>query len=77
MLKIKRRCKLWDLFYFRDMIVDNGREGLGLLTFVAIYYLISRLLYSSGLLGNIRCFCLFVGPQVIPASTATSLVSLA
>jgi hypothetical protein len=59
------------------MIVDNGREGLSLLTSVAIYYFIRRLLCSSGLLRNIRCCCLFFRPQVIPTSTAASLFSLA
>jgi len=58
------------------MIVDNGKEGLSLITSVTVFYFISRLLCSVGLLRNIRCYCLFVGPQVIPASAATNLVSL-
>jgi hypothetical protein len=77
MLKIERRCKLWNLSYFRGMIVDNGGERLSLLTSVTICYFISKLLCSSGLFRNIRCCCLLVGPQVVPASATSSLVSLA
>ena len=77
MLKIKGRCELWDLSYFRGMFVDNGREGLSLLTSVNICYYISRLLCSSGVIRNIRCCCLLVGPQVVPASATNSFVPLA
>jgi hypothetical protein len=59
------------------MTLDYGREGLVLLTSVTVCYFISELLYSSGLLRNIVCCCLFLGPQVVPALAATSLVSLA
>jgi hypothetical protein len=39
MLEVKRRCRLWNFFYFRNMIVDSGREGLSLLTSVTVGYL--------------------------------------
>jgi hypothetical protein len=61
MLKVKRRCELWDFPYFRNMNLDPWREGLGLLTFVVVCHFISRFLRSSDLFRSIRCSCLLLG----------------
>jgi hypothetical protein len=62
MLKTKRRCRLQNFFYFRNMIMDNGGGDLSFLTSVIICFFISRSLCSNGLLGNIRRCHLFIRP---------------